>query len=520
MMTGRIKYLEKNIYKILQGLNSQDTIKISGFLEKLPMNKIIEEKSYIKYSNISMIKALIFMKLKGIKFQAKLVNYLKSNEIDALNLGFCRDIDNKIMIPNQRTFSYFANHIMDEKAKGIIDFVVEKTESAAEKFGIIFDVEALKIKKMEECTEKTFYNRKMEKCNKFCRLIRKKIYPHIKLDLHHNAIYKKSNYLDALVYIAMRQDFTENGCNTLRTEAKYRTPLADALLRLIKKYDSIESMENDFINAFKIVWKIAKTSNVFYKRKYDIAIDLTDWLYYGKDTKMIVGRKKDHGTSKCYRFATINIVDAGNRFTLLALPFGVFDTKKEITTKLLEFAKERIKINRIYVDRGFFSGDVIEVLKKYGTFLMFAIKNSKIKKIVEDTPAPTVITDYAFDVRPDIKFNLVIVQDDKYKWAFATNMNINEKEVDLSNYLFRLYGKRWGIETSYRMKKEFRVKTTSKNYIVRLFYFQFSALLYNLWMLIDALISLSLCGTIKEKYMITSKMFGTLLYTITDPGGT
>jgi putative transposase len=514
------EYLEKNIYKILQGLESNDTIKISNFLERLQLNKIIEEKRYIKYSNISMIKALIFMKLKGMKFQTKLVKYLKGNENDALNLGFYRDIDNKILIPNQRTFSYFANHILDEETKSIIDFIVEKTESVAEKFGVVFDVEILEVKREEKGTEKTFYNRKMEKCNEFCRLVKKEIYPHIRLDLHHNAIYKKSNFLDALVYTSMRQDFTENGCNTLRMEAEYRTPLADTLLHHIKKYDSIESLEGDFIDSFKKEWKIAKTSNVFYKRKYDIAIDFTDWLYYGKDVKMVVRGEFKNGTTKRFRFATVNIVEAGNRFTLLALPVGIFDSKEKITTKLLKFAKERIRINRIYVDRGFFSGKMINVLKKYGTFLTIATENSRIKKIIENMPAPTVVKDYAFDAHQDVKFNLVVVQHGQNKRAYATNMNIPEKEVNLFNYLDKLYGKRWGIETSYRMKKGFRAKTTSKNYIVRLFYFLFSTLLYNLWMLIDALIALSLVGTIKEKYMITSKMFGTILYTVIDPGGT
>jgi putative transposase len=82
-----------------------------------------------------------------------------------------------------------------------------------------------------------------------------------------------------------------------------------------------------------------------------------------------------------------------------------------------------------------------------------------------------------------------------------------------------LYSKRWGIETSYRVKKHsFRAKTTSKNYYIRLFYFLFSVLMYNLWILCDILIWLHLFGFIGEDHKITSKFFGTILIII-DPGG-
>jgi hypothetical protein len=46
----------------------------------------------------------------------------------------------------------------------------------------------------------------------------------------------------------------------------------------------------------------------------------------------------------------------------------------------------------------------------------------------------------------------------------------------------------------------------------------FSVLLYNLWILADILILLALFAVVKEDHLVTSKYFGTVLYTI-DPGG-
>ena len=97
-----------------------------------------------------------------------------------------------------------------------------------------------------------------------------------------------------------------------------------------------------------------------------------------------------------------------------------------------------------------------------------------------------LITDFEMK---DITFNLVILEEEiengkKVKRAFATNEKYNENDVNLAERLFDLYGKRWGIETSYRIKKHsYLPKTTSKNYLIRLFYFMFSVLLYNLWIL-------------------------------------
>lgn len=54
------------------------------------------------------------------------------------------------------------------------------------------------------------------------------------------------------------------------------------------------------------------------------------------------------------------------------------------------------------------------------------------------------------------------------------------------------YLRRWGIETQYSSLKTFIPKTTSNNHGIRLFYFAFGMLLYNLWRLVDFLIQQSM----------------------------
>jgi putative transposase len=279
-----------------------------------------------------------------------------------------------------------------------------------------------------------------------------------------------------------------------------------------------------FTTLFEIVWEMTRKINLFDIRKhYDVAIDYTEWYFYGdRGAPMVVGKEPEKGTSKCYKFITLNIVEAGKRFTLLALPVGPFDTKEGVLKKLLSYALERIKIRHLLVDRGFCDSNVIKVFTDFHLkYLMPATRIPTVKNILEIAPAPSIIKDF---VMKDVTFNLVIVEEEKEdgtkeKRAFATNEEYNENDVNLADRLFDLYGRRWGIETSYRVTKySFFSRTTSKNYRIRFFYFMFSVLLYNLWILIDILIWLALFGVIKEKHLLKARYFGTVWYLIDAEG--
>jgi putative transposase len=507
--------IEKRIYKILSSLENKEVVKTSEFLKYISIKKPFDPR--FTYPKESMIKSLILMKLKGIKSQTKLSKHLNENEEDASNLDFYRSVNNKILVPDQRTFSYFINKLTKEE-KELIDFIVNKTEDIAQKFGIIFDVETLKPESKEKATKRTLHNRKEKKLRELCRFIRKNIYPHIGFCLRHNAVYKKEDFLNLLTYVAMTHDFTENGSKTYRRLNEKKSPTADTLLYHISKYEDKEAVQRMFKDAFDIMYKTAISSGILDNRKrVDLAIDFTEWFYYGdKNDDMVVGKKPERGTTYCYKFASINVVEFGKRITLLVLPIGKLTQKENIIRELLVYAKNKVKIKKLYVDRYFFSINMINLLKEFGvTFLMPAVRNPEVRRLMKVTPAPMVINEYQMGTgEKKTNFNLVMLEKDKKKLVFATNMDINQNDINLINKLPELYAKRWGIETSYRMKKEFRAKTTSKNYVIRLFYFLYSTLLYNLWIIIDSLISLHLFGELKDEHFVTSKIFGTVLYTL------
>ncbi len=363
---------------------------------------------------------------------------------------------------------------------------------------------------------------KTKELRKLCKLIKEAIYPYLDFKLHYTAKYDTNKFLDLLTHVAMNHDFTENGSKTFRFVMKENTPSADTLLYHIKKF-SVEELKKSFMKAFEEIFRIAKKNNVFKKKKLDVAVDLHDWLYYGdKNDLMVCETKPQKGTMHCFRFATINIVEGGRRFTLLAVPMSVFSQKHEVLDELLSYAKKKININNVYVDRGFFNVKCIQVLQKHKVkWLMPAVQNTAIKKLMKEYNAPKIL-EYTMGRKnfDQAKFKLVIVNDEsEVKRVFATNLNVREANA---RYLFDLYGKRWGIETSYRVKQDFKARTTSKRYVVRFFYFMFSACLYNLWILANILVGLAVLKFIPKEPFITAKMFGVMLYTICsflDPGG-
>lgn len=507
------------IYKTFEKFNKNKIITIADYLKALDLTSLPQPKyRKIKFTYDSLLKLTLYQHLKHIRFYAKLAKHLKRNPMDKFKLGFTRT-------PNRAHIGYFNNHILDQTTKDTITYMASKIEEISEKFGILLDITTLTPEPpQKETKERNHYHLKKDKIQDLCRLFKKRIAPFINLHLKSNAIYTKNHYIDLLIHLGLTQDFAENGSKTFKELKGPHNPDADTLLYHLKHYDHYPDIHRMFTTLFEVIWEMTKTAHLFdTHKKYDVAIDFTEWYYYGdRGTPMIVGKKPERGTTKCYKFATLTIVETTKRFTMLAVPVGPFDNKHKILETLLTYAQERIKINRLYVDRGFFDSDSIKLFQHHHlTYLMPCTQISTVKNLLNITPAPAVITDFPL---ADTTFTMVVLQETKengeiLKYAFATNEHYDEHDVTLTERLFHLYGKRWGIETSYRVKKHsYLPKTTSKNYLIRLFYFMFSVLLYNLWILADILLCLALFGFIKDDHQVTSKYFGTILYTI-DPGG-
>ena len=90
-------------------------------------------------------------------------------------------------------------------------------------------------------------------------------------------------------------------------------------------------------------------------------------------------------------------------------------------------------------------------------------------------------------------------------FAYVTNVPVtSETAVELGEE----YRKRWGVETGFRMKKKLRGKTNSPKYSVRLLFLMLSVLLYNLFILLNAILGF---GENEKRHQMTLHMFRTAM---------
>ncbi len=212
-----------------------------------------------------------------------------------------------------------------------------------------------------------------------------------------------------------------------------------------------------------------------------------DIPYYGKvNNPRIMGCKHKNGTSYCYKYATIDIVEKNQRFTLKAIPLTqLSNDNATIVNELLEHALKYIHVKYVLLDRGFFSIEVLRVLEGLKLkYIMPATKNDRIKQVVKDNSNKlSYFLKYTMGTKEKVTFNLVVKYDEKEReyYTFATNFEIKYK-IDIDR-IAEMYRKRWGIETGYRVKHDFLAITTTQSYTVRLLYFMVSVILYNFWLL-------------------------------------
>ena len=99
-MRASRRNIELEVYKTFEFVKSNSVVKISDFL-KLFNCSIFEDKQYrsIDFTYGSLIKIILFKKLKGIKFQIQVERYLKRHPKEKYALGFSKT-------PDQTTISF------------------------------------------------------------------------------------------------------------------------------------------------------------------------------------------------------------------------------------------------------------------------------------------------------------------------------------------------------------------------------------------------------------------------------
>ena len=300
---------------------------------------------------------------------------------------------------------------------------------------------------------------------------------HITLVKGDNCTYSDSKEFLAWTWAGVNQISLREASEELR-DCGYDVPSGDALLDRLSN-QSYKILEHGFDQVFQDHISRSRKQRLF-THPVIVAIDFNDIEWYGEELPFIVKSKEKNGTKRFIRFATIAVVEDGKRFTLKVLPVTPLSATENIVKELILYVQHFVSIRVVLLDRGFYSNEVVEQIKKAEVkFVIPAKKNSKIKENMQTAykNGPTMYT-----MSKGSTYTLMVVKDEDTEklLPYATNLD----NVEPSN-VHRLYESRFGIETQYRLKNKFFGRTCSKKYSVRYTFFILAVALYNLWVLLN-----------------------------------
>ncbi len=233
------------------------------------------------------------------------------------------------------------------------------------------------------------------------------------------------------------------------------------------------------------------------KRRCDLAVDYHEIPYHGKSPKNhVVGRKPRSGTTKFFAYATVCVVDQGHRYTLACTWVRAEDATVAVVERLLdEVEKSGVKIRRILLDRGFFSVAVMSLLKGRDiNFLMPVVMRGRKPARGKKPKGWRIFLSknagwhrYTHRYKGEEVAVKVCVTYRSFR-HHRTKKRCNQKLVfaawgvsDPPRQIRQDYRKRFGIESSYRQLGQTRIRTSTRDPLMRLFYVGLSLLLRNIW---------------------------------------
>ena len=297
--------------------------------------------------------------------------------------------------------------------------------------------------------------------------------------------------LAVLLFAAARRRSIHEACQRLLGVPSDET-LRQALLATLPDIAELERR----INA-ALADRLPKS---FRKRPQRIAIDLSEIPYHGEpyqDPREVRRGKPKSGTTHFHVYASAYVVQYGQRFTLAATRVLKGEKMDAVVKRLVRQVRRiGVAVRFLLLDKGFFSVEVVRYLQAARCpFLMPAFARGKRAR----TPTPGSLPALLARKRSGWA---------RYSW---TNKDGRRATVSLAvvcrNYagargrhgrrthlyaywglaphsfewVYQTYRQRFAIETTYRQMNEVRIRTSTRNPLLRLLFVGIALILRNVW---------------------------------------
>ncbi|UOY10607.1 transposase [Methanonatronarchaeum sp. AMET6-2] len=521
-------HLAAEAQRLVSGTDADDTgtldaVTVAATIDVTPLRVANNGGARSQFDCEPMIRAHLFRHLRDMQFMADLATHLNENPGDAEQLGF--DADDT---PSRPACSRWWNRYLDDDVCTALDAGATDIAEQLHDAGIPADFRAFNPEQPDGDSHRTKTRTKKREARNMLKGTRRWLYDDLYLKRNPNTKHEECSFWDLLVQMAIENEFTTEAADGFEDHVRDHqdnpptdddeervTPSADTLLYHLHKFDEDE-LEALFEHLMDMLCEIADRLGLF-DHPVDIAIDENTVPYYGdRSDDKITNIKKKGGTNYGYKFLTICIVGpSGERFKLGFAPITSDEEWREQAPNLIERAKEYATVKKVYADRAYYDARMVQAIEKTGVkYVIRAQRTPESKKMwaalqhmerdVDFKQGSSVARKKAAPY-VEMPTNRIVgpsISDDEGHMALITNIPLTQKSAE---QLFEAYRDRWGIETSYRVAGGFRGKTTSKEFSVRLFYYMFSVLLYNVWVLTNAVVRDALDRSRKKSPPVTAK---------------
>jgi putative transposase len=318
------------------------------------------------------------------------------------------------------------------------------------------------------------------------------------LPLHMPGAIHSRDLLRVLVFAAASRLSVHQACQQLE-----RAPSAPTVLgTLADQLSDLDALEGQ-VNAL-LARLIPKGLG---KRGRPVAMDLVALPYHGSVAETHQGEvcrsKAKGGTTHFFTYATAYAVVRGRRYTLALCRVRAKQTMDHVVRTLLtRLGTLGIRIKLLLLDRGFYSVRVIQdLITSELPFIMPAVKRGK-KPTTPGGPTGT----YALAANKQgqwSSYTLKSTQEGQVDFALAVvchntrgHRGRHQREALLYatwgvthrplRWIRATYRSRFGIESSYRQVHQARIRTSSRNPVLRLLFVGVALVLRNVWVWLHA----------------------------------
>lgn len=229
-------------------------------------------------------------------------------------------------------------------------------------------------------------------------------------------------------------------------------------------------------------------------RRQRLAIDLHLIPYYGEpheeERPYLYRSAAKSGTTRFFASATVYVIRAQQRVTLAVHAVDKGETLVATLTYLLSAIEPlRVKVKRLYLDRGFFSVPVIRWLQAlHLPFLMPAVVRGKTggtRALCRGRQSYDTTDTLHSQLYGAVDCQMVVVcryqKGQRQRHGVQHLLSVTHRLKVAPHQVHHHYRDRFGIETSYRIKNHCRLRSTTKKPVLRLLFVALAFVLVNLW---------------------------------------